>query len=109
MRYLRPLLAAALAAAIALPLAAIPPLPLNSPAVNARAKALLAKLSTMEKIYLLSGYDSMFTHPIPAQNIPALKMSDASVGVRVWGPSTAYPASVALAATWDPKLAYREG
>lgn len=114
MKHLRSLLAGALAAGISLalaaPLAAVPPpLPLNSPAVNARAEALLRKLSTAEKIYLLSGYDSMFTHPIPAVGIPALKMSDASVGVRVWGPSTAYPASAALAATWDPKIAYREG
>ncbi len=93
----------------ALPLAAVPPLPLNSKAVNARAEALLHKLNAAEKIYLLSGYDSMFTHSVPSHNIPSLKMSDASVGVRVWGPSTAYPASEALAATWNPALAYREG
>jgi beta-glucosidase len=36
-------------------------------------------------------------------------MSDGPLGVRTWGPSTAYPAGVALAATWDPKLAEREG
>ncbi|MGH9533720.1 MAG: beta-glucosidase family protein [Terriglobales bacterium] len=103
--------AALLLLAAAVPLAAhVPPTqPLDSPAVNARAEALLRQLSTTEKIYLLSGYDFMFTHPIPAHGIPALKMSDASVGVRVWGPSTAYPASAALAATWDPALAYREG
>src|ERR1035437_236161 len=36
-------------------------------------------------------------------------MSDGPLGVRTWGPSTAYPAGVALAATWDPALAQREG
>ena len=102
-------LAACVLALATLPLAAVPPRPLNAKAVNARAEALLHKLNAAEKIYLLSGYDSMFTHSVPSHAIPSLKMSDASVGVRVWGPSTAYPASEALAATWNPALAYREG
>ncbi len=82
---------------------------LTSPAVTRRVNELMSKLTFSQKVQLLSGYESMFTHPIPAQDLPAIKMSDASVGVRVWGPSTAYPASVALAATWDPALAYRAG
>ncbi len=82
---------------------------LNSPRVNARAEQLLRQMTLAEKISMLSGHKSMFTHAIPRLGIPALKMSDASVGVRVWGPSTAYPASVALAATWNPGMAYREG
>ncbi len=32
-------------------------------------------------------------------------MSDASVGVRTWGPTTAYAGGVALAATWDTEFA----
>ncbi len=88
---------------------------LNSPRVKAKVDQLMRKLSTREKIELLAGYtgpgypNGMFTHPFKQFGIPALKMSDASVGVRVWGPSTAYPASVALAATWNPALARREG
>ena len=42
--------------------------------------------------------------------IPPLKMADASVRVHWWTDrSTSYPASIALAATWDPELAYRVG
>ena len=36
-------------------------------------------------------------------------MSDASLGVRTWGPTTAYAGGVALAASWDPELARKIG
>ena len=51
----------------------------------------------------------MFTRPMPAIDLPRFKMSDASVGVRTWGPTTAYAAGAALAATWDPDLARKIG
>ncbi len=36
-------------------------------------------------------------------------MSDASVGVRTWGPTTAYAGGAALAATWDADFARKLG
>ncbi|MGA8741630.1 MAG: glycoside hydrolase family 3 C-terminal domain-containing protein [Terracidiphilus sp.] len=72
----------------------------NSPAIEARAKALLAKLTLEQKIQLIGGVDGMFTNAIPAIGLPRFKMSDASVGVRTWGPTTAYAGGAALAATW---------
>ena len=42
---------------------------------------------------------------MPAIDLPRFKMSDASVGVRTWGPTTAYAGGVALAATWDREFA----
>lgn len=81
-----------------------------SPAqIEAKANAILAKLTLKEKIHLLAGNGSMCTRQVKKLGIPRLNMSDASIGVRVYGPSTAYPASVCLAATWNPKLAMREG
>ncbi len=77
--------------------------------VNAKANAILAKMTLKEKIHLLAGNGSMCTRQVKKLGIPRLNMSDASIGVRVYGPSTAYPASVCLAATWDTKLAMREG
>jgi len=41
--------------------------------------------------------------------LPRLKMSDASVGVRTWGPTTAYAGGAALAATWDTDFARKLG
>ena len=81
----------------------------DSSAIEAQARVLLAKLSPEQKIELLGGIDSMFTRAMPAIGLPSLKMSDASVGVRVWGPSTSYAGGVSLAATWDRRFARKLG
>jgi beta-glucosidase len=70
---------------------------------------MVAKLTLEQKIELLGGVDGMFTHAVPAIGLPRLKMSDASLGVRTWGPTTAYAGGVALAATWDTEFARRLG
>lgn len=62
---------------------------------------MLSKLTLEQKIELLGGEDNMYTHAMPSIDLPRFKMSDASVGVRTWGPTTAYAGGVALAATWD--------
>ena len=81
----------------------------DSPAIEAKAHAMLAKLTLEQKIELLGGVDGMFTHPVPAIDLPRFKMSDASVGVRTWGPTTAYAGGVALAATWDTDVRPQAG
>jgi len=81
----------------------------DSPAIEAQAQALLAKMSLQDKIKLIGGVDSMYTNEIPSINLPRFKMSDASVGVRTWGPTTAYAGGVSLAATWDRKFARELG
>src|ERR1039458_1188942 len=81
----------------------------DSPAIEAKAHAMVAKLTLEQKIELLGGVDGMFTHAVPAIDLPRLKMSDASVGVRTWGPTTAYAGGAALAATWDRSFARRLG
>ena len=77
----------------------------DSPDLEAKAHAMVAKLTLEEKIKLLGGVDEMFTQAVPSIGLPRLKMSDASVGVRTWGPTTAYAGGAALAATWDPSFA----
>jgi len=81
----------------------------DSPAIEAKAKALLGKLTLEQKIQLVGGVDGMFTNAIPSVDLPRFKMSDASVGVRTWGPTTAYAGGVALAATWDRQFARELG
>lgn len=88
--------------------AAQAPVP-DSPAIEAQAKEMLSKLTLEEKIKLIGGHDDMFTFPMPSIGLPELKMSDASVGVRTWGPTTAYAGGAALAATWDPAFAKQLG
>jgi beta-glucosidase len=81
----------------------------DSPQIEAKAHALVTKLTLEEKIRLLGGEDNMFTKAVPSIGLPRFKMSDASMGVRTWGPTTAYAGGVALAASWDPALARRVG
>ena len=85
----QPFIRVAIACLLAMPLGctltalAQAPAP-DSPQIEARAHALLAKLTLDEKIKLLGGVDGMFTQAIPSIDLPRFKMSDASVGVRTW-------------------------
>ncbi len=81
----------------------------DSPAIEEQAHAMLSRLTLEQKIELLGGIDSMYTHAMPSIGLPRFKMSDASVGVRTWGPTTAYAGGVALAASWDRDLAREIG
>ena len=81
----------------------------DSPALEAQAHALVAKLTLEQKIELLGGEDSMFTRAVPAIGLPRFKMSDGPVGIKTWGPSTAFAGGAALAASWDPALALKVG
>src|SRR5205823_1095506 len=94
-------------------------------AVEQRVADLLRRMTAEEKAAMLGGSGWMETQPNQRLGIPALKMADGPLGVRNWrassaetnGPggalpqvhSTAFPASVAMAASWDPELVRREG
>ena len=95
-------------AAMCVPGFAQAPVP-DSPIIEQRVDTMLRKLTLEQKIDLIGGQDSMYIRKEPEIGLPRLKMSDGPVGVRTWGPSTAYTAGVALAASWDPALAKRVG
>jgi beta-glucosidase len=105
-RLLTSLLVVALTSSIvALAQAPVP----DSPEIEAKAHAWIEKLTLEQKLELVGGVDEMYTHAAPAIGLPRFKMSDASVGVRTWGPTTSYAGGVALAASWDPELARKIG
>jgi beta-glucosidase len=81
----------------------------DSPAIEQQVDGMISKLTLEQKLELIGGVDSMFIRAEPAAGFPRLKMSDGPVGVRTWGPDTAYAGGVALAASWDPELARRMG
>ncbi|WP_263359176.1 beta-glucosidase [Acidicapsa ligni] len=81
----------------------------DSPAIEAEAHAILAKLTLDQKVELLGGVDNMYTYAEPSANLPQFKMSDGPLGVRSWGPTTAYAGGASLAASWDPELARKVG
>ncbi len=80
-----------------------------SPAIEQKADAMLARMTLEQKIDLIGGQDWMYIRAVPDAGFPQLKMSDGPMGIRTWGPSTAYPAGIGMAAAWDPALAERIG
>jgi len=84
-----------------------------------RVALVMAELTLEEKVDLATGefcgLYGFFNAPIPRLRIPALTMADGPAGVRIanlevnGGLSTALPAPIALAATWDPELARAYG
>jgi beta-glucosidase len=77
--------------------------------VEARVESILSKMTTDEKIEIIGGMNDFYTRPIPRLGIPSLRMSDGPMGVHDFGLTTAYPAGIALAASWDVALAERFG
>ncbi|HUL17171.1 MAG TPA: glycoside hydrolase family 3 C-terminal domain-containing protein [Terriglobales bacterium] len=77
--------------------------------VEKRVDALLAKMTLEEKIGLIGGTKTFYIKAIPRLGLPALRMSDGPLGVHDYGPTTAYAAPIALAASWDTDLARRVG
>jgi len=77
--------------------------------IEKRADALLARMSLEEKIDYLGGADNFYIRAVKRLGLPALRMADGPFGVRNVGPSTAYPAGIGLAASWDVALANRVG
>lgn len=92
-------------------------------AVESRVADLLGRMTPLEKSELLSGSGWMESHGNERLGIPVIKMADGPMGVRNWTSSsaltnaahggavtsTAFPAGISMAATWDPELASREG
>ncbi len=77
--------------------------------IDSRAEGLLAQMTLDEKLDYIGGAASFYVRAIPRLGLPAFRMADGPFGVRNAGPSTAYPAGINLAATWDVDLAARVG
>ncbi|GGA56541.1 glycosyl hydrolase [Edaphobacter acidisoli] len=84
----------------------------------ARARSLVAKMTLDEKIAQLHGIrdpqNFRVIPGLPRLGIPAFHMTNGPAGVGPGGagpqkPATAMPAPIALAATWDPSLAFAYG
>src|ERR1700733_13699062 len=79
------------------------------PAIEHRIDEMLPKLTLEQKIELLGGVSTWYTHPEPSIGIQSIRLSDGPAGLRSGIPALPYPAPIALAATWDPALAEEMG
>ncbi len=77
--------------------------------IDKRVESILSKMTLDEKITFISGATSFSMHSFSKLGIPSLMMSDGPMGVHDYGPTTAYPAGILLAASWDTELANRFG
>ena len=83
--------------------------PPDDSAIDRRVDSILSKMTLEQKIDFIGGTDSFFVRALPESGVPRLRMADGPMGVRNFGPATAMPAGINLAATWDPALAQQVG
>jgi beta-glucosidase len=74
-----------------------------------RATEILKKMTLDEKLDYIGGVNGFYIRGIKRLGLPEFKMADGPIGVRNFGPSTAYAAGIALAASWDEELAHQVG
>ena len=86
-----------------------------------KANEVLATLSLEDKIEMTHGHNKFFLPGAPAKGLPHVFMVDASAGVRINHSlpdqnevrhpqkTTQFPATIALASTFNPDLAYQYG
>ncbi len=77
--------------------------------VEDRVENLLSYMTLDEKLNYIGGINGFYVRDIPRLGVPALKMSDGPVGVRNDGPTTAYPAGILSASTWNIGLVNQLG
>ncbi|HYH00851.1 MAG TPA: glycoside hydrolase family 3 C-terminal domain-containing protein [Terriglobales bacterium] len=82
---------------------------LSKAEIEKRVEAILGKMTLEEKIDYIGGHNSFYIRAIPRLGVPELKMADGPMGVRNYGPATAFPAGIAMAASWDTELVHRIG
>ena len=89
-----------------------------------RVSDVLSRMTLEEKVSMLAGSGWMESTGVPRLGIPAIKMADGPMGIRIWTgssaetsvegvvrtfSSTAFPSGIDIAASWDPSLAREEG
>ncbi|HAF22507.1 MAG TPA: glycosyl hydrolase [Blastocatellia bacterium] len=81
-------------------------------AIEQKVDAIIARMTLEEKIQMVHGERLTgfigYVPAIPRLGIPELTLTDGPAGIR-HGPGTAFPAPVALAASWDRALAESYG
>ncbi|MDR3367073.1 MAG: glycoside hydrolase family 3 C-terminal domain-containing protein [Prevotellaceae bacterium] len=94
----------------------------KDPKVEKRIAGMVKKMTLKEKVGMLHGNSKFFVSGVERLGIPQWSMSDGPHGVRAemnlhewtyagWTTDSAtyFPTGTALAATWNPELAYRRG
>ncbi len=70
---------------------------------------LLDSMTLDEKIQYISGYQDLAIQGLPRLGLPSIWCSDATAGLRSFPGGTAFPAPLAMAASWDEELIRQAG
>jgi beta-glucosidase len=76
---------------------------------NKKVEALINQMTLEEKVDFIGGHNSFYIRGIERLGIPEIRMADGPLGVRNPGPSTSFPASIGLAASFDKELSKAVG
>jgi len=76
--------------------------------IDEQVDEILSAMTLEEKTSFVHGETAMSLRAVPRLKVPALQLADGPLGIR-WGTSTAFPAPIAMAATWDVALVKRFG
>ena len=77
--------------------------------IEEKVKKLLSQMSLVEKLTLIRGNSNMGIPSIPRLKLPEVWCTDATLGVCCNGRSTAFPAAVAMVASWNPTIMEKVG
>lgn len=74
-----------------------------------RCERILSEMTLEEKIRYIAGYKELGIHGLPRHGLPSIWCSDATAGLRCFKGGTAFPAPLAMAASWNTELIERIG
>ena len=62
---------------------------------------IISEMTLQEKAEMIGGYQGFNIRPLKRLGLPLVRMADGPAGVRNYGPSTSYPATVLITASFD--------
>ncbi len=76
---------------------------------NVNIENIIHSMTLEEKIEFIGGYEDFNIRAYEHLGIPEIHLADGPIGVRNFGKSTAFPASINLAASFDKEMAHKVG
>lgn len=70
---------------------------------------IIKQMTLTEKAEMIGGYQGFNIKPLKRLGLPLVRMADGPAGVRNYGPSTAYPATILITSSFDTDLMKKVG
>lgn len=70
---------------------------------------IISRMTLQEKAEMIGGFEDFNIRPLKRLGLPLIRMADGPAGVRNYGPSTAYPATLLITASFDTDIMKKVG